>query len=108
MYRMNNCGSSPRDRLDPRLLERIVTVQDNDACHRNSNAANACPLRQIRESNMPEGDGNFDYALAMVYAPEQSWQNIYCVEEGLKAGTIFKELNKLFYGAKCHGGNCNE
>ncbi|MBR5538822.1 MAG: spore coat associated protein CotJA [Clostridia bacterium] len=41
----------------------------------------------------------------MVYPPEQVWQNIYCVEEGFMVGTIFRELDKPFYGPRCHGGN---
>ena len=114
MYRMNNCGSTPRDRLDPRLFERLSTRQDEEACHRYGDSANACPLRQMQEDcncapyTASKDDENFDYALAMVYSQKQSWQNIYSVEEGLKTGTIFQELNKPFYGAKCHGGSCND
>ena len=51
---------------------------------------------------------DFNYSLAMVYSPEQIWQNLYDEEEGFTVGTIFKELDKPFYGPKCNGGACNE
>ncbi|MBR7181995.1 MAG: spore coat associated protein CotJA [Clostridia bacterium] len=35
----------------------------------------------------------------MVYSPLQEFDNLYCPEEGLCAGTIFKELEKPFWGA---------
>ena len=80
----------------------------------NTNSCNICENNVARNENAyPEGCGtfsseNFDYSLAMVYSPEQIWQNLYCEEEGFKVGTIFKELDKPFYGSKCHGGACYE
>ena len=59
------------------------------------------------DRNTDTDNANFNYSLAMVYSPCQEWQNLYCEEEGMMAGTIFKELDKPFYGAKCHGGNGN-
>lgn len=38
--------------------------------------------------------------LAMAYVPWQRWQNPYEYEEGLKAGTIFPDLNLPFLGAQ--------
>ena len=38
-------------------------------------------------------------SLAIVYSPLQEFDNLYCPEEGLCAGTIFKELEKPFWGA---------
>ena len=112
MYRMNN-GMMPHDRLDPRLLERLSVMPENESgC-----GCNHTPQRQARnmcdgEESQPrcaceEMNNDFNYTLAMVYSPTQEWQNLYCVEEGLMAGTIFKELDKPFYGPRCHGGNCN-
>ncbi len=34
--------------------------------------------------------------LAMVYAPDQAWQELYEGEEALEAGTLFRELNFPF------------
>ena len=36
--------------------------------------------------------------LAMAYIPYQNWGMLYDAEEGLKRGTIFKELDKPFIG----------
>ena len=36
--------------------------------------------------------------LAMAYVPWQIWQDIYAAETGLHKGTIFKELDKPFFG----------
>lgn len=109
MYRTNyNHGVPPRDKLDPRLIEKyahnhIKHAEKNDCTCNIPNCSNAESNRdtQICETYPAE----FNYALAMVYPPEQVWQNIYCVEEGFMVGTIFRELDKPFYGPRCHGGN---
>ena len=37
-------------------------------------------------------------SLAMVYSPEQLWQNLFPVEQALREGTLFRELAKPFRG----------
>ena len=37
-------------------------------------------------------------SLAMAYVPYQNWQNIYDIDDGFKAGTIFADLDKPFLG----------
>ena len=44
--------------------------------------------------------GLVGYPLASVYAPIQAWQALYDSEEALKHGTLFKELEKPFYGTR--------
>lgn len=39
-------------------------------------------------------------SLAMVYSPCQEFEGIYESDKGLVAGTIFRELEKPFYGAR--------
>ena len=39
-------------------------------------------------------------SLAMAYVPKQYWRALYSEEEGLHAGTIFKELDMPFLGVK--------
>ncbi len=39
-------------------------------------------------------------ALAMAYVPMQQFKNVYELDEGLRYGTIFPELNKPFMGLK--------
>ena len=105
MYRINqNRGISSRQRLDLEAQERMLN-------RRNTNCSSCNLHNHHSESHCQNEDyanNSFNYALAMVYSPKQEWQNIYCEEEGFIAGTIFKELDKPFYGAKCHGGTCNE
>lgn len=94
MYRMNNGGCTPRDRMDSRLIERL-RAERAEHHHRS----------EIRATETAEETGEFNFALAMVYSPVQEWQNLYSVEEGLCEGTIFRELNKPFYGPRCNGGS---
>ncbi|MBE6604979.1 MAG: spore coat associated protein CotJA [Ruminococcaceae bacterium] len=39
-------------------------------------------------------------SLAMVYSPCQEFEGLYEGEAALMAGTIFRELEKPFYGAR--------
>mgnify|MGYP000873552088 CR=1 FL=1 len=39
--------------------------------------------------------------IAMAYVPWQEWGCVFEANEGLKAGTIFKELDLEFYGTTC-------
>lgn len=41
--------------------------------------------------------------IAMGYVPWQHFQDLYDIEKGFMQGTIFKELDKQFYG---NGGTC--
>lgn len=56
------------------------------------------------ECNMPDRcmlDTLRDFPIAMAYVPWQEWRDLYDLEEGFKAGTIFKELDKPFMGRRC-------
>ena len=157
MYRnTSNRGISPRDWLDPRLLERIalrseipsnvgepcmcgrndrcnngcgrgnasdrMTENNGCTCNRSTNenarrnngcgcgcdCANQTPSREEAENGCETYNAEFDYSLAMVYSPHQEFQNLYCEEDALMTGTIFRELDKHFYGPKCNGGSRNE
>ena len=48
-------------------------------------------------------DNNPGKSLAMVYAQEQSWRNIFDPELALVNGTIFSDLHKPFYPIACSG-----
>lgn len=129
MYRMYPYNrSTPRDCLDPRMLDRLMEqshLHNEGGCgceaesqelRQERSSCSVCNNERIGRNTDPRVCGcendhypsEFNYALAMVYSPKQEWQNLYCEEEGMKAGTIFKELDKPFYGSKCHGGNCHE
>jgi len=38
------------------------------------------------------------YSLAMVYSPEQAFENLYEPDEGLSHGTVFQALDMPFFG----------
>ena len=116
MYRLNRCNSNyTRDKIDPRVLARIAAERQrakntgdcgcgcNDVSVTREAGNNGCDC-----NNDENYHSEFNYSLAMVYSPYQQFQNLYCEEEGFVAGTIFKELDKPFYGPKCNGGMCNE
>ena len=42
-------------------------------------------------------------SLAMVYAPEQGWENIFEPEEALETGTLFAGLVFPWYPSRCRG-----
>ena len=54
-----------------------------------------------------KGFGLDGYPLASVYAPLQSFENLYDAETALKQGTIFSELDLPFMGRTVQkGGSC--
>ena len=55
------------------------------------------------------GDGSWGvegYPLASVYAPLQSFDNLYDAETALKQGTVFAELDLPFMGRTVQKGGC--
>lgn len=54
----------------------------------------------VENPSMPENGCLSGRSLAMVYSPCQEFEGIYEPQEGLMAGTIFRELEKPFYGAR--------
>ena len=111
MYRMNqNRGMASRQRYDIDAHERMLSRRNMNcnSCNMNENVSPALDRNEGTCRYEDYSSDEYNYSLAMVYSPVQTWENLYCEDEGFVAGTIFKELDKPFYGAKCHGGNCNE
>lgn len=42
-------------------------------------------------------------SLAMVYSPKQEWQSLYPIDEAIRKGTLFAELDKPFLGRTLSG-----
>ena len=42
-------------------------------------------------------------SLAMVYVPRQEWQEIYPIDQAIRKGTLFSELDKPFLGKTLAG-----
>lgn len=53
------------------------------------------PILQMPHRNNSDFD---NFPLAMAYVPWQCWNQVYDLEEGFQAGTIFPELNLPFTG----------
>ena len=49
---------------------------------------------------MSDFDSDKNFPPGMTYVPFQKWQYIYEPEQGLMAGTIFKELDLQFCGVR--------
>ena len=103
MYRTNKCGCSIGNRIDPRILMHI-----EDERFEENGRQQVCGCNNTSCDIEEKYNNEFDFSLAMVYSPYQEFQNIYPLEEGFEIGTVFKELNKPFYGSKCNGGVCHE
>ena len=120
---------TPRERVNEVLRQRTLEAQ-NDVCFgcdRSADRSDSCPerempchdnsrdeymggcLRRDEGCNSHSGTKSWgleDYPLASVFAPLQSWKELYDAETGLSRGTIFKELDLPFLGGEQKGGNC--
>lgn len=90
---------------DGRMVEQNDCNRDRDRNDRDCdhNHDRECNHRD-RDCNCPRnkwgGTAVDDLPLAMVYGPMQKWGDTCDPEEGLAAGTIFRELNKPFCGKR--------
>lgn len=86
------------DRINDGLLRQIL--DETRACHVDSSNGK-CSCEEKR------GWGLADYPLAMVYSPIQQFRDIYDMDTALAQGTVFKELDLPFMGARVSkGGKC--
>lgn len=75
-----------------------------NSCARTQGATQG--MRNERIPCNPEGDergngwGLYEYPLVMVYAPYQTFRNVYKCHEALEHGTLFSELYLPFEGCK--------
>ena len=81
---------SIRDQSD--ALFRFLAVAESEGC---CDGTPAVPLPR-----RGGGDCLSGRSLAMVYSPCQEFEGVYEPMAGLAAGTIFRELEKPFYGAR--------
>jgi len=63
-------------------------------------ARGGCQGEGLRGSRVMENGCLSGRSLAMVYSPCHEFEGIYESMPGLMAGTIFRELEKPFYGAR--------
>ena len=63
-----------------------------------SNSVPYQTYRQMHTVPMPERPVCENRPIAMAYVPWQNWCDLYEAEKGFQCGTIFKELDKPFFG----------
>ena len=89
----------------------MYTEQDNIIAaerHMHIRAAQDMPGLRVRCDGSREGWGLTDYPLASVYAPLQTWRNLYDEETAWSRGTLFAELDMPFLcGGMTEGGRGN-
>ena len=92
---------------DYMILEGLLF--GNGQCARGDNgcgtAQNSCPCQEgSQNSRCPSPHFPDNVHLAMVYSPDQEFEELYCPEDGLEAGTVFMKLDKPFGGRTISGG----
>ena len=82
-YRQNNCCQSCQGRQNAVVGNIIVGSGCSEpACNKETTLKN-CPI-------------------AMAYVPWQSYGNLYPMQQALRIGTLFQELNLDFAGRRCN------
>ena len=89
---MENDYRTARERISEERIRHILGCAETRVPLQNDRSEKGCL------------DGR---SLAMVYSPCQRWQELYDLESGFCAGTMFKELDKPFLGASGMGGVFN-
>ena len=67
------------------------------------NSLGGCEGGHCANAREGQANGDFDYALAMVYSNVQQFRYVYDCEAALGRGTIFAELDKPFEGMTVTG-----
>ena len=89
---------SPRDRVNEALIRRVLDNSAKATC-----CEGACDVSH-EESDHRATWGLEAFPLASVYAPLQSWKDVYDLDVGFTRGTIFKELDLPFVCGERKGG----
>ena len=97
--RRNDCGCNDNcDRDNCNSEDENAASRDCMCrCEHSNSMSDRCS-----ECEMPSFNTNT--ALAIVYSPDHSFNDMYDAEEGLCEGTLFRRLNKPFEGATVRGG----
>ena len=101
-------SGNPLDRLDESMLRMILSENFGGEAPAGA-AGGERPSGPSRNGRAGNGGGAFRLPalegapLAMVYSPQQKWEDVYDPEKGLERGTIFAALDLPFYPAACGG-----
>ena len=114
MDQQRDCGS-PLDRIDESVLRMMLGGDPGEvagatrASRRTGGARGTDAQGAGRGCGCAAGTAGATFTLptlcgaplAMVYSPAQRFDNLYEPEEGLAAGTIFRDLDFPFYPTGC-------
>lgn len=107
------CGMPPtmipdRPQIQPRMPERPMPVLSECKMGGNMMPGNMMPsypppMPINKKCDCPDTrPGCLErYPVAMGYVPWQQWQETYCLERGLRRGTIFPDLDLPFVMGRC-------
>ena len=89
------------------ILEGLL--RGNGQCARGESGCdmdlNSCPCQEgSQNGRCPSPRFPDNIHLAMVYSPDQEFEDLYSPENGLEAGTVFIKLDKPFGGRSISGG----
>ncbi len=93
MYAQRSSVGRGREHADYATLRQNLNTRDCD-CRDTVPVANSAPMRPSSPTCLDS------YHLAMVYAPEQSFDSLYECDQWLEKGTIFKALDFPFKGSR--------
>ena len=101
---MHNSNYRAEQYLDLRRRMNEMNTPMLNSCMRNpcgmeNHTANKTPCNPEGQDR-GNGWGLYEYPLAMVYAPYQTFRNVYKCHEALSKGTLFSELYLPFEGCK--------
>lgn len=115
MDQQRDCGS-PLDRIDESVLRMMLGGDPGETAGTTGTSRRSGGTRGSGVQSAERGFGCdsrgtagatfalpdlYGTPLAMVYSPVQRFENLYDPEEGLAAGTIFRDLDFPFYPAGC-------
>ena len=100
---MKNCNMQPQGMADctmrePRMESRMGVCMDS-GMDGHMHKPMMGEMRYMREH---DAYGCGQYPIGMGYVPWQAFKDIYDMERGLNAGTIFAELEKPFMGRRTY------
>ena len=98
-------------RSDDEMLRRMLFGGETGRRRIQAEEGPSCPVMERVDPNGAGVDctgaeaGTQGRALAMVYSPEQKWQNLLNPESALYHGSLFRDLVKPFEGRTIRGRN---
>ena len=100
---------TPKDRISDEMLQQLL----RGSAAPKGKAEMPCPLCQSDPSCAPRDPakwGLVGYPLGSVFAPLQSFDNLYDADTALRKGTLFSELYLPFMGESVAsaGGCCHD